>query len=54
MYISVMEQLDPSHSGELSLPAIQRMLATAGLPASTVEKVRPHHSARLPSWALTA
>lgn len=38
-YIALFRQLEPGMSGKVSIPAIQRLLSTSRLPASTVEKV---------------
>lgn len=39
LYISLFRGLEPNHLGEVSLPAVQRLLLTSKLPASTLERV---------------
>ncbi|EIW66873.1 hypothetical protein TREMEDRAFT_34173 [Tremella mesenterica DSM 1558] len=39
IYLSLLDSLDPSPSGDLSLASVHRLLATSQLPASTVEKI---------------
>ncbi|WOO83512.1 Sorting nexin MVP1 [Vanrija pseudolonga] len=39
LYISLFRGLEPSHLGEVSLPAVQRLLLTSKLPASTLERI---------------
>ncbi|WWD21073.1 hypothetical protein CI109_105554 [Kwoniella shandongensis] len=38
LYVSLLDQLDPSSIGEVSLSSVHRLLATSKLPAITVEK----------------
>jgi sorting nexin-8 len=46
LYLSILDQMDPSSTGTVSLSAAHRVLSTSKLPAATIEKVRP----RLYSW----
>nr|XP_031862306.1 uncharacterized protein CI109_002271 [Kwoniella shandongensis]KAA5529378.1 hypothetical protein CI109_002271 [Kwoniella shandongensis] len=39
LYVSLLDQLDPSSIGEVSLSSVHRLLATSKLPAITVEKI---------------
>ncbi|KAL1406013.1 Sorting nexin mvp1 [Vanrija albida] len=39
LYISLFRALEPNHLGEVSLPAVQRLLLTSKLPASTIERI---------------
>lgn len=41
LYVSLLDQLDTSGTGEVSLAAVHRLLGTSKLPAVVVEKVRP-------------
>lgn len=41
LYVSLLDQLDTSGIGEVSLAAVHRLLGTSKLPAVVVEKVRP-------------
>lgn len=43
LYLSLLDELDSNPNGDVSLSAVQRLLATAQLPAATVEKVRRLH-----------
>ena len=40
LYLSLLDQLDTSTSGEVSLSSVHRLLSTSKLPAATIEKVR--------------
>ncbi|WVQ93322.1 hypothetical protein IAU59_000390 [Kwoniella sp. CBS 9459] len=39
VYVSLLDQLDPSGTGHVSLASVHRLLATSKLPALTVEKI---------------
>lgn len=39
LYLSLLDQLDPSTTGQVSLASVHRVLATSRLPAATVERV---------------
>ena len=41
LYLSILDQMDPSSTGTVSLAAAHRVLSTSKLPAATIEKVRP-------------
>lgn len=39
LYLSLLDQLDPSTLNEVSLSSVHRLLTTSKLPAATIEKV---------------
>jgi hypothetical protein len=41
LYLSLLDQMDPSSTGTVALAMVQRTLSTSKLPASTIEKVCP-------------
>jgi hypothetical protein len=41
LYLSILDQMDPSSTGSVSLSAAHRVLSTSKLPAATIEKVNP-------------
>jgi len=41
LYLSILDQMDPSSTGTVSLAAAHRVLSTSKLPAATIEKVSP-------------
>ena len=41
LYLSILDQMDPSSTGSVSLSAAHRVLSTSKLPAATLEKVHP-------------
>jgi hypothetical protein len=42
LYLSILDQMDPSSTGSVSLAAVHRTLSTSKLPAATIEKVSPY------------
>lgn len=43
LYLSLLDQMDPSSTGTVSLASVHRTLSTSKLPAATIEKVRLYH-----------
>ena len=41
LYLSILDQMDPSSTGSVPLSAAHRVLSTSKLPAATLEKVHP-------------
>jgi len=46
LYLSILDQMDPTSTGTVSLSAAHRVLSTSKLPAATIEKVRPAYVKR--------